>query len=140
MSSSNILIGKRVLLVNDNAFVLDAMNMLLTEHLGAEVTTAINGKQGLEMLQRGQAIGSPFDLVVTDIEMSPLNGIGLMSQMGLLGLVTPTVVTSGNLSKYNDELGKFRPHILYKALQAPYSTEEFTTAVTGALKLEPVAV
>lgn len=62
--------GRRVLLVEDNAFNRDvAIEMLQTLHL--EVDYALNGQEGIERLNAG----IPYDLVLMDIQMPVMDGL-----------------------------------------------------------------
>ncbi len=60
--------GKRVLLVDDTPFFREVVRRYLAD-LDVEITTAVDGNDGLQALQNGS-----FDLVVSDIEMPNMNG------------------------------------------------------------------
>ena len=62
---------KRILIVEDNAVLLTAMQDVLTA-AGYTVETACNGRQALEVIQQA----SP-QLVITDIQMPSMDGIAL---------------------------------------------------------------
>ncbi len=61
-------VPKRILLVEDAVFFRQLVKGYL-EAGGYEVKTAVNGREGLEVLERGG-----FDLVVSDIEMPVMDG------------------------------------------------------------------
>jgi CheY-like chemotaxis protein len=63
--------GKRILLVDDDALVLSVVREMLEadEH---RVEMATNGLEALQRIERGT-----FDLIMTDIRMPGLDGIGL---------------------------------------------------------------
>jgi len=65
------LTGRRILLVDDDALVLSVVREMLEadEH---RVDTATNGLEALQQIERGD-----FDLIITDINMPALDGIGL---------------------------------------------------------------
>jgi CheY-like chemotaxis protein len=60
---------KRVLLVDDNADGIRAMARVL-DAMGYEVTTVVDGKSALEVLQ----VGPPPDFLLTDLRLPDLDG------------------------------------------------------------------
>lgn len=62
---------KKILVVDDDEDVRDMCTALLAEN-GYSVKTAANGKDALKELKN-----SVFDLVITDLNMPELDGIGL---------------------------------------------------------------
>jgi two-component system chemotaxis sensor kinase CheA len=65
--------GGRLLLVEDSAFFRNQLQRFLEEE-GFLVATAEDGQVAWERLDRG---GAEFDVIVTDIEMPNLDGLGL---------------------------------------------------------------
>lgn len=62
----------RCLVVDDNDFVRAQTEFFL---MGvAEIQSAANGKEAVEMFQRALAQGTPFDLVLLDVMMPELDG------------------------------------------------------------------
>lgn len=59
---------RRILVVDDEPLVCDAVKMMLNFD-GHIVETANNGKEALEMFEKGK-----FDLVITDFSMQPMRG------------------------------------------------------------------
>lgn len=64
---------KKILVVDDEPFVCDAVKMMLTFD-GHEVQTANSGKEALTALDKGR-----FDLVITDFAMPAMKGDELAS-------------------------------------------------------------
>ncbi|HEX2915559.1 MAG TPA: ATP-binding protein [Chloroflexia bacterium] len=64
--------GSHILLVDDNADMREYLKRLLKEQ-GWQVTTTVNGKAALDTLRK-----NPPDLVLTDVMMPELDGIGLL--------------------------------------------------------------
>lgn len=62
---------KRILVVDDDEFIRDVCSLALTK-AGYEVAVTADGIEAMDMLK-----GSVYDLVVTDLEMPRLDGIGL---------------------------------------------------------------
>jgi two-component system, sensor histidine kinase and response regulator len=69
LSAYQKLAGSRVLLVDDNEINQDVVKELLGL-LQVEITTAANGQQALELVER-----MPFDLVLMDVQMPIMDGI-----------------------------------------------------------------
>jgi CheY-like chemotaxis protein len=59
---------KKILVVDDEPFVCDAVKMMLTFD-GHQVQTANSGREALETLEKNQ-----FDLVITDFAMPTMKG------------------------------------------------------------------
>jgi len=59
---------RRILIVDDEPFVCDAVKLML-EFDGHHVETASNGKEALKIFEKGK-----FDLVVTDWKMPEMSG------------------------------------------------------------------
>jgi DNA-binding NtrC family response regulator len=66
--------GKSVLIVDDDAFVLSFLAMILREE-GHSVIEAPNGKEAL-----ARFLNSEFDLVITDLKMPGMSGLELMQE------------------------------------------------------------
>jgi len=85
-------VSARVLLVEDNPLLLEAMSDILTV-LGCEVACAGNGQAALAVLDEQ---GSAIDVVVTDLIMPQMGGNALLAEMRARGLRTPVVILSGH--------------------------------------------
>jgi DNA-binding response OmpR family regulator len=72
----------RILVVDDEAHIVQVV-ALKFRNAGLEVETAGDGDEALAMLQRAQTDGTPFDLVVTDLQMPAMSGIELARAMSV---------------------------------------------------------
>jgi CheY-like chemotaxis protein len=79
----------RLLLVDDNARGLTARRMILTDH-GYGVETALSGEEAWEIFQRSQ-----FDIVVTDLRMSGIDGLELIRRIRATDTPTGIILLSG---------------------------------------------
>ena len=70
--------NKRALAIDDDAPIRELLKDLLAE-AGFEVTTAVDGAEGLKAFK-----GSRFDLVVTDLLVPKLDGIRLAEEIRTL--------------------------------------------------------
>jgi two-component system response regulator HydG len=66
----------RILIVDDAPSFLLMLSALLKDR-GYEVTAANGGEEALQMLQTG----GPFDLMISDINMEPINGLELLAKV-----------------------------------------------------------
>ncbi|GMQ79897.1 MAG: hypothetical protein BMS9Abin03_347 [Thermodesulfobacteriota bacterium] len=64
----------KILLVDDDLLILQAISSAL-EQEGYIVTTAINGKNAIELIEANN-----FDLVLTDLVMDPVDGMGVLKK------------------------------------------------------------
>ncbi|MBN1840743.1 MAG: response regulator [Deltaproteobacteria bacterium] len=93
--SNNSAIGNRqsaigesvsILIVDDDFGMLQTLNYILTEK-GCEVETAADGFEAVERIKE-----RAFDVVLTDIKMPGLNGVGLLKEVNRLSPETTTVM------------------------------------------------
>jgi PleD family two-component response regulator len=79
----------KILVVDDEVIIQTLLYEVLTEE-GYEVTTANNGKEGIDLLEK-----SKFDLVITDIVMPVLNGIEVLLAAKRIDMAYPVIVITG---------------------------------------------
>jgi CheY-like chemotaxis protein len=90
----------RILLIEDDADVRAVIQTMLQSR-GHEVATAVDGEEGLR-----QFAAQPFDLVICDIFMPNMDGIGTLRELRRRRADLPIVVTSGgspNVLRVNDK-------------------------------------
>ncbi len=82
----------KILLVDDHRLVADAMAMMLQD-LDSEVkvTTCHTSQQALDAIDEN----STFDLILTDIYMPGIDGLGLLQGLRNRSITAPVVVISG---------------------------------------------
>jgi CheY-like chemotaxis protein len=116
--------SKRILVVDDEAMVLDAVRITLN-HYGYEVETASGGAEALEKLQE-----ATFDLVVTDLKMPSMTGDELAREIKKRQPGLPIVLLTGHSPEV-------RPPDVDTILMKPFSTVDLWTtvaALTGGQK------
>ena len=92
---------KRVLLVDDSSFFRELLRPLL-EANSYDVTSAVDGEEALAILDRS----TPFDLILTDIEMPKRDGWGLASALRDKGTLQRTPIVA--LTTLDDDASKRR--------------------------------
>jgi CheY-like chemotaxis protein len=97
--------AKRVLFVDDDESLRELVSVYLTRR-GYSVETAVDGAEGLQKIVEsaaGQTV--PFDLLITDVKMPELDGIGLVRALRDQALRIPIIVCSSEFTKSSlDEL------------------------------------
>ncbi len=83
----------RVLLADDGPDNRTLIRCLL-ERLGLEVTTAENGQLALDAVERAQTMGTPFDLILMDMQMPVLNGYEAVRVLRGRGYTGPIVAVT----------------------------------------------
>ncbi len=66
---------------------------------GYEVETAKNGQEAFDKVNEALKKGNPFDLILTDVLMPCLDGIGLMEKLNHKNITIPVFVISGHGDK-----------------------------------------
>lgn len=125
-----------LLIVEDDPDILRLLETTLTFR-GHRVITAQNGREGLEIIQKGHPA-----LVITDIMMPKLDGFGLVHRLRLnpetrnipVIFITATFVTFED-KEFSLDIGATR------FIQKPIDLERFLTTIVDLLKQEvPVVV
>jgi len=80
----------RVLVVDDQEEIRRIISRLIS-FLGYEVVTAGNGREGLQLFSL-----SPFDLVITDLDMPVVDGLTFAYSIKERSPHTPVVMITGN--------------------------------------------
>ncbi len=95
IKSEAVRTGVRVLLAEDG---VDNQLLITTylHHAGIEVTVADDGRAAVEEVARAQAAGTPFSLVLMDMQMPELDGYEATRQLRADGFVQPIVALTAH--------------------------------------------
>ena len=88
---------KNILIIDDNEEVLDTLKQLLLDE-GYRVSTASNGTSGVLLFLRQN-----FDLVITDLNMQGMDGLGVIRRINNIVKVPITLMSSDYLPVEPDE-------------------------------------
>ena len=80
----------RVLVIDDDRIVADTLGMVL-KFAGYDADVAYSGEQGLELARQ-----SPYDHLLTDVMMEPMNGIQVALAMQVISPKCKVLLISGN--------------------------------------------
>lgn len=115
---------KRILIVDDDKLVLDAMEMAL-KSAAYDVVRCDDGQQALEAIKIGD-----FAVVVTDIMMPEKNGIELVNEMRRMDIQTPVIAISGDQDGYSaDENLDFACYFANDVLKKPVKKDQLIDVV-----------
>lgn len=112
--------GIRVLVVDDMPAMRKLVSVMLSK-AGAEVSVAGNGLEGFKILTDA-ADSLPFDLVVTDLEMPELDGLGLLDKIRERDDRIPVLANSAHDPDTLPDLARFDA-VVEKARMAASLTE-----------------
>ena len=86
--------AKKVLIVDDDLYIRELYEEVLKD-AGFDVSTASDGQEGLDKM----AVGG-FDLILLDVMMPKVDGLGVLKQMGQMSPKSPNgkVILLTNLS------------------------------------------
>jgi len=114
--------NKRILLVEDTPFFMKVIKECIA-NAGYQVTTAVNGREGLEWLNRQE-----FDLVLSDIEMPLMDGREMVKNIrantrwrtlpviALTTLNDEQTIAEGKKAGFNEWLVKLDKELVLKTL------------------------
>jgi len=82
---------KTILLVDDSAFTRNSLRKTLLEK-GFHILQACNGLEAIEIL-----VGNSVDLIVTDLNMPELDGLGLILRLKSNDRIIPILVFTADI-------------------------------------------
>ena len=80
----------RILLVDDEIVVRVMLTEVLATEEGYDVTTANDGSQAIDLLHQER-----FDLIITDLMMPDVNGIGVLQEAKRIDPLYPVIIITG---------------------------------------------
>jgi two-component system response regulator PilR (NtrC family) len=115
----------KILVVDDERSMRELLEILLLRH-GYDVQCARSGSEALNMIQ-----GRPFDLVITDIRMQPVNGLEVLKQCKAMSPRTPVIMISAYAST---ELAvEAMNEGAYDFFPKPFNNEQILSVISNAL-------
>ena len=104
---------EKILIVDDEDLLRELADTVLSKK-GYERKTASNGQEALVLIEDG----FKPDLVITDMIMPVLNGLGLANQLRLKEITVPIIFVSGDLGSYTlTDLQQFSHYFLGKPFE-----------------------
>jgi two-component system response regulator PilR (NtrC family) len=115
----------RILVVDDEDSMREFLRIML-EKEGHEVSTAKDGETGLH-----QAMGREADLVISDIRMPRLDGVGLLTRLRERGLETPVILVTAYASR--DAAIQAMKQGAFDYITKPFKIDEIRLVIHRAL-------
>jgi PAS domain S-box-containing protein len=119
--------NERILLVDDEAFFLDAM----ARHLDSLGYRTFACSRGGEAFSQFQGAEKPFDLIITDQNMPEMNGTDLIAAIRKIDKMVPVILCTGFSEVLTEQAAK--PYSINKLLMKPVSRRELSFAVYDAM-------
>ena len=112
---------RRVLLVDDDADIREALSDTLRD-AGFETAVATDGRQALDLTER-----SNFDVVVTDVQMKPMDGTEFLTRVRAVDRALPVVLMTayGTVEQAVSSMLDGASHYLVK----PFAIQELTRLI-----------
>lgn len=120
---------KKILVVDDEPFVCDAVKMMLTFD-GHEVQTANSGKEALTTLDKGS-----FDLVITDFAMPAMKGDELSAAIKSKWPGQPVIMITAYAEMLQSSGNKLAG--VDRLISKPFLLEELREAIAQVLPVKP---
>ena len=117
---------KKIMVVDDEAGIRNLLSDALVEE-GFKVTLAKDGRDSLKQMKNRR-----FDLLITDINMPHLDGIGLLRKMKKAGRKERVIIMTGE-SLDHSNLKKDIPPVFLE-LKKPFHMNHFLKVVSSALE------
>ena len=117
--------SKRILVVDDEPFVCDAVKMMLTFD-GHEVTTVNSAKEALEVFEPGK-----FDLIITDFAMPSMRGDEMASAIRARVPKQPILMITAYAEMLESTGAK--PSAVDCVISKPFMLEDLRDAIAKAL-------
>jgi CheY-like chemotaxis protein len=122
--------GERVLVIDDEKVVLDAIRRILRQS-ELEIDTAQSAAAALELLA-----SSSYKLVITDLMMPGMDGLQLLRHLRDMGINTAAIMITGypsiQTALYAKRLGAF------EYVTKPFTRQELHSVVVRAMRAEGV--
>ncbi len=85
----------RVLLADDGSDNRQMISLMLGK-AGASVTVACNGREAVDLAMHAWTSGSPFDLILMDMQMTEKDGYAATSELRHAGYTGPIIALTAN--------------------------------------------
>jgi CheY-like chemotaxis protein len=128
--------GERVLMVDDEPLVLDAMRRVLR---GYDVATAESGEAGLALQREAAEAGSPFAVIVSDMRMPGMDGARFLTAARATDPDAVRMILSGQ-ADLSATIAAVNEADLFRFLTKPCEPAELSRALDDALRQHQLVV
>jgi DNA-binding NtrC family response regulator len=131
MENLESIAGKHILLADDEEHVRFTLSLVL-RRAGCRVTVVEDGTRALQTSLEAARKGTPFDLLVIDIQMPGLTGVEVAKELSHLETGTPVLLITGYRDREIVKTLKSENRVVYA--EKPFSPERLLDHVAVALK------
>ena len=121
------ILGKTILLIDDEPMVTDICEMML-KALGYKVLKAHSGSEGIKIYEANR---DRIDLIISDFNMPGMNGQDVVDKLRVIDHGVKVLLSSGGLSVAHEEDAVFRGFNGF--LQKPYSINTLSDKIAEIL-------
>lgn len=129
------LVGRRILVVDDDASVRSAAHALL-ERYQCVIETAHDGYEACLMV-RNLTAGPAYDVIIADIRLPDMNGYELMMKLAELMKRVPMVLMTGFGYDPGHSIVKARQAGLQHVLYKPFRLDQLVSVVESTIDASP---
>jgi HD-like signal output (HDOD) protein/signal transduction histidine kinase len=117
----------RILIVDDEAYLLDLMKEILLNEGNFEIITTTSGKEAIEMLDGVEE----FDVVISDIRMPEVNGMQIFDFLKVKKMESRVIIVTAD--PFADDVALFFKKNKVKYLKKPFELMKFKQYVLEKL-------
>jgi DNA-binding NtrC family response regulator len=128
--------GKRVLVVDDEAGIREAIQTILGQH-GAVTSVFETGAAALQALADAKAAGAPFDMVISDVRLPDRNGYEIFRAAKDCDGAMPVILMTGFGYDPHHSIVRSSQEGLHCFLFKPFQAQQLIDEVTKALTEAP---
>lgn len=117
----------RILVVDDDKYMAEAIAIMLTCESGYDVITALSGYEAMAKLRK-----DAIDLIITDLKMPGINGFALVESLLQKGIQIPVITIT---AFHTPEEQKRAEHLhVFAYLTKPFDNDYLKALVCKALE------
>lgn len=135
---------KKILIVDDDENMREAMRETIHRMKVAKVDTAVNGREGYS-----KAISDNYDLIISDMRMPEIDGITMLEMLKVTGINTPVcfitaygtvsgAVDALKIGAYDYILKPFSPEVIEELVKRTFELSRLSTDVLKTEKRSSV--
>jgi CheY-like chemotaxis protein len=116
----------KILVIDDSLFQRKIISGILTEN-GYQVTLAVNGKEGIEHVEKEQP-----DLILTDLLMPEYDGYWVLEQLKVRKRAIPVIIFTSDIQTTTEK--RCRELGVVAFLNKPVDKKQMISTIQNALK------
>ena len=117
----------RILIVDDETYLLDLMKEILLNEGNFEIITTTNGKEAIKLLDGG----GQFDVVITDIRMPEVDGMQIYDFLKIRKMESRVIIITAD--PFAEDVVSFLKNSKVKYLKKPFELMKFKQLVLEKL-------